>query len=461
MKKQYILLATLILRLLFCNAQVTFLSNIPPVSIFPVKSPGGIDNQLRDSIMSLPGIKGYWPLSNTYERGRNLVDSSLNATYFGKINSSFPFPGGNDAVRFTDNNDNVSIPSSAFNTTGNWDNGWLMFWVNSDTIIYGNGQINNALLFNAPHYRMYFVKSDTLGYGRHVFGCDNPPAKPYFEYSKNHSEWDFITYNWNSTSNNIKLYYNGQKVYFGESGAAPGPIDTASIGRINGWKGAIAHFAFGTGNLTDQQVEGIWNIVYPKAHSIFGCGDSKTANDNDRWLPLLAGALINETGDMWREAPYRIGLPGAKTNAILSYISPRIDTASYDPDIILVSGGANDLSQMVGGSLDSAGWVNRMYPVLDTLHGRWPTAKIFWIKPYRDDYSDGRYIPHALNMAKWIDAALNLPKYSSFAYPGLDENTWFKPNISLYSDDRIHYNNSGHLKAIELWMQILKPYISN
>ncbi len=418
-------------------------------------------SDLADVIINLSGIISYWPLTENYPAGSNLANLDLSGVYMGDIALNTFFPSGDLAVSFEDGDDRILLPISAINDVWNWDNGWLMFWYKTDaSAVYGNGIKSRAFqLATSSLTTFYASKSDSSEYGRHVFGIDNSPTTPYFEYSKNQDKWNFVVYKWNASQDIVSLYFDGQRVYSGKFGAAPDSITSVSIGSFNGWRGAFAHMAFGQGNISDKQIENIWQVVYPSSLSILGVGDSKTANENDRWLPLLAGGLTTLTNEMWREAPYRIGLPGARTDGILTYISPRIASATYNPTFIIVSGGANDLSQMVIGTLDSAGWVKRMYPVLERLHSRWPDAKIFWIKPYRDDYSDGRYDKHALNMARWIDFVVSRPQYSYYAYSGINENVWFKPKIAAYSSDRVHYNNEGHLKAVELWIDILADHL--
>ena len=426
---------------------------------YVVKPFASNDQALRDSILHLPGISAYWPLTSSYKHGLNLIDTTANATYVHNIPQSEPFPGGNEAVSFQHIQDDVLFNFAKFNGAFGFPKGWMMFWVKTSSNLYNNGKGATSSLFTASDSYFSSTKEDQVEFGRHVMYFNNPPNNHAFEFSKyDRTPWDFLIWDWNTESNLIKMFYNGQKVYSGPFGSTFTEFTSVIIGHINGWNGAVAHFAFGNMNLPDNKVENIWQIIYPSNKSIFACGDSKAANENDRWIPLLASKITEHEGEMWREAPYRIGLPGALTNQIYTYIVGQIDTAHYNPSIIIVSGGANDLSQLVTGALDSAGWVNRMYPVLDTLHGRWPNAEIFWIKPYRDDFSDGRYNAHALNMARWIDFVVSRPAYSSFSHAGINENDWFKPNISTYSDDRVHYNNAGALAAVQQWIPILTPF---
>jgi lysophospholipase L1-like esterase len=171
---------------------------------------------------------------------------------------------------------------------------------------------------------------------------------------------------------------------------------------------------------------------------------------------MTISELIREDSVMWVEAPYRAGWPGFRTNMVADSLSKRLPGITETPDFILIESGSNDISQLHIAQIDSAIFVTRMTDLLDTIHAKFPYAKIFWNKPYRDDYNDQRFDDDALNLARWIDYVLNLPEYNSFSFSGPDENVWFKPNINIYSSDRIHPNNLGCKVQSLLWINLLK-----
>jgi lysophospholipase L1-like esterase len=428
---------------------------------------------LEQQIMALSGIVSYWPLTESSgTTASNLVNASLNGTYAGGISlATSDFPKSEPVVKFTDANDGITMPIGSISSAWNWNKGWLMLWVKTDTTLtYDNTTSIAFQIASTLGGTFTLTETDPTQKGLHTVRYQRAEgANIDYTFSKNsEANWDLIVYNWDATIDTMEMYHNGNLMYSsGKFGATvPTDIISFSLGQVISWFGGIGHVAFGAGeNITQKQINKIWQYVYPTRKQIFACGDSKAANENDYYIELIADYLTVRGGEIWQENPYRIGVGGYKVDQVYDLLAdrlPDIDTLEVMPDFILVSGGANDLAQIediVGTpSCDSLCFSIRVTNTLDLLHDKFPSAKIFWTKPYRDDFSDGRYDLAALAMARWIDEIIALPKYSNFFFSGPNENLWFKPNIATYSDDRVHYNNAGHQAALEEWKTVLSTH---
>jgi hypothetical protein len=400
---------------------------------------------LEQQIQALPGIASYWPFTETSgTTANNLVNTSLNGTYAGGIPLAVSnFPKSDPVVKFADGTDQITMPTEAISSVWDWNKGWLMLWVKTDTTLTYDAITSTAFQITSTAGASFtLIETDQTQKGLHTVRYQKAGSNNLdFIFSKNsESNWDLIVYNWDAEKDTMEMYHNGNLMYssgdFGQTVATN--ITGFSLGRVVSWFGGIGHVAFGAGeNITQKQINKIWQYVHPTRKQIFACGDSKAANSNDHYIGLIADYLTARDNEVWVEYPYRIGISGTQAPRLyedrLVVELPLIDTNDIYPEFILINLLANDLIAVSTGDCNSLCIKNRVENTLNILHDKWPRAKIFWNKPYRDDFSDGRYDTYALDIATWIDEIISSPKYSSFFFSGPDENVWFKPNIATYS----------------------------
>lgn len=105
-------------------------------------------------------------------------------------------------------------------------------------------------------------------------------------------------------------------------------------------------------------------------------------------------------------------------------------------DRVLAAWGANDAQFLPGGGwtpeIDHTTWVAQYGAILDYLHGRFPNAHIWIMRPWRLDLET-----QCATLHTWIDEVL--ATRTAFASAGPDEAVWQKGADNGATNGTIHY----------------------
>ena len=124
-------------------------------------------------------------------------------------------------------------------------------------------------------------------------------------------------------------------------------------------------------------------------------------------------------------------------------------------DRVLCNWGANDAQFLPGGGwspeIDHATWVSQYGAILDYLHGRFPNARLWVMRPWRRGLDT-----QCATLSGWIDEVLSTR--SAFASAGPDEAIWLKADDNgLLETDAggVHYTALGNQLCAEAWATAL------
>lgn len=174
--------------------------------------------------------------------------------------------------------------------------------------------------------------------------------------------------------------------------------------------------------------------------NIFLVGDSKT-NGSTFDAPLAFAIEEEHNIGAYCSRPDKIGIGGAGVATIDTNMATYLSTRNHVPTYILVNLGVNDYDTQV-----EATWKANYTSILDKLNAKWPSARIYCMKTWRQGYDT-----QANTQAGWLDAVI--ATRSSFAFAGPDERDWLKggDNGATMTTDGIHYSAAGQAEALLQW----------
>jgi lysophospholipase L1-like esterase len=192
-----------------------------------------------------------------------------------------------------------------------------------------------------------------------------------------------------------------------------------------------------------------WASKRAQSRLVLSQGDSKTVGSGDDqpphpnfggFQPILVDSLTTSTGQQWLELQ-RLAVGGTNT----SYWAGRIDSdlalITDTPGFILVNMGTN-IGISVAQDEADYGYV------LDAYHAKWPNARIYLARFWRNGMSAAE--------TAWDDVSIPriISTRSSFCFLGMDERT-FLPGPSgtgaEYTIDGIHPNRAGYTLTAAAW----------
>lgn len=174
--------------------------------------------------------------------------------------------------------------------------------------------------------------------------------------------------------------------------------------------------------------------------TFLGLGDSKTFATGYR--PVLAKALDTATGQTWIERP-AIALGSTTASYWATNLSASLATAIGTPTHILCNLGVND----VAASVTEAAFKADYQTIIDLLHAKWPSAKIYLARPWRATI----YQSELAAMRTWIaDLVTANP---GICFLGTDEIAFLEggDDGATYTEDGIHPNAAGYALTAAAW----------
>jgi lysophospholipase L1-like esterase len=184
-----------------------------------------------------------------------------------------------------------------------------------------------------------------------------------------------------------------------------------------------------------------------KTYNIFAVGDSKTQGASDvngvirgGYSPLLC-SMINGN-----EVPDKIGINGMQTATLKTNIDTYLAARAGIPDYVLYNMGTNDSPGF------DATWITNTGYILDAIHTKYPTAKIYCVVTWL------RSTGAAGNTAHRNALTTVLSTRSSFASFGIDELTVLEAGddgVTYTQIDGVHPNRAGYKRTALAWKTIL------
>ena len=170
--------------------------------------------------------------------------------------------------------------------------------------------------------------------------------------------------------------------------------------------------------------------------------------DTKGWLGHLVDSITNDppAEEFALEAPSRYAAGGATITDIKIVIDAQLAQRTDTPEIVMVYMGANDTVDPYYSGLSEAGWKADYQYVIDALHTKWPSAKIYLGKSWRLGYASRFAVINA-----WIDDLI--AANSSFCYLGLDGQPILSGHAELY--DGVHPNHDGCVALAAGWKPLL------
>lgn len=354
-------------------------------------------------------------------------------------------PAGNAIASFAssslvDLTTNLSALSSAFP----YAEGSLVVWIkpprggylNTSFIFWSKfANTNNAVeVYKSSGVYRLSVNDNRNGAGVRTFAADGVSSALAWG-------WVPIVYTWKESTTSAAGYLHGSEWFTGtiDTGMT-GPLTDSSTYLTKNAQQVLAEYQIYNYALTAAQAADL-SLWTGATKRYFVCGDSK-ATDNDYWINEIGAMLTENDNAYWREEPARVGLSGQTTAALNTELSTNFPSYTDAPEHVFVNVGANDLSQGTGEST----FKTALRGVIDALQGDWPNAKIWLTKPYREDVATPT---SPATLAGWIDAVV--AEYGANVTVGNDETGWFATGIATYSSDNVHYNNAGHVEAVNQW----------
>jgi lysophospholipase L1-like esterase len=167
-------------------------------------------------------------------------------------------------------------------------------------------------------------------------------------------------------------------------------------------------------------------------------------------MVLLATLNILTAGDgiKWEEnSEQRIMATSGATVAIRkSSIDSELASIPLAADYILCNFGANDVTD----TPNETYWNTNYQYIIDALHAKWPTAKIYLAKAWRRNYD-----AWCDTLAGRIDTLIAANPGVCFA--GHDERVWLEggDNGVTMTVDGVHYSTAGEAECAAQWQTIL------
>lgn len=402
-----------------------------------------------EQMLALPGLVTYYKLDEISGLVAANAEGTAarDGTYAGSIplaSVDFPVAVGGSAPNYADASDNVVVNNVGNLAAWDYDNGWVMAWVKQDAA--GLGKTAFKTLTAVPTPRAWFrMHNDAVnGYIR----IDDPNVNA--NYYQRHDDWTHLAMKW-QTGGYWSAYLQGtliNRVAYTANGAA---LTNMQLGLIDGFRGAIAHFAFGAGSVpTDAVIDSLYRKVYPvTAKTLFVHGDSFAAGVDDTWIDtIIASARNTDNNFAWRELK-RLGYSGETAVQIAAQVSD-LNSDYYSstiPDVIIHAYGTNDVTA----GTSETDYKNAVRAIINADRAKFPQATIFKYHPYR---ADGAYDATCLMIKSWDEDVI--AEYPSGVLAGVDGNINFKTNIATWTPDNIHpYTEAGRIGFAADWIAIL------
>ena len=179
-------------------------------------------------------------------------------------------------------------------------------------------------------------------------------------------------------------------------------------------------------------------------------GDSKSLSTNT-WPAALTSLLYTVSGLHWTLANQAVG--GETVAQAAAIIDAKLTamnvTNANESDIrVLANWGANDVSTLPA----EATWKANYATIIDAVVAKWPTAKVYLVKPWRRGEA-----ADCNTLAGWIDDLVAL--YPGVAFVGHDERTWLEggDDGATMTTDGVHYSTAGQAAAAAQWEAIIHP----
>lgn len=206
-------------------------------------------------------------------------------------------------------------------------------------------------------------------------------------------------------------------------------------------------------------------------------GDSKSAPDTQVWGHTLANMLTTSTNTNWiglelGRGGYTVAnlennldedhdvygmsiiaaaVGGCETSSS-QFIRCQESLRGKQPTYVLINIGVNDVGFVPPWSLpDQTTWQNNYLSAIDQVHTAWPDALVGLTIPFKRQSGGDEGLFDA--MAGWIANVQSAR--SAFVFVADDERSWFKPDITVYSDDGIHFNAAGQAAASAAKLAVL------
>lgn len=154
---------------------------------------------------------------------------------------------------------------------------------------------------------------------------------------------------------------------------------------------------------------------------------------------MVAQLLIEDSSCYWYSTP--LGVSGISIAGYASIVDATLGAVSFQPhhvQNVLVNLGVNGIATQE----EAATKTNYQY-IIDVIHTKWPTAKLYLTKPWMRGYDT-----ESTTLAGWIDDLIA-------ANPGVcfvadDESVWLKgaDNGVTMTTDGVHYSTAGNTEKI-------------
>jgi lysophospholipase L1-like esterase len=180
-----------------------------------------------------------------------------------------------------------------------------------------------------------------------------------------------------------------------------------------------------------------------KTFSFLVIGDSKSAFTG---YPDDLFNLGNAIPEMFWASAYP-QLDTAGHTVALRAASIATDVLRNDsPDVALINLGANDVVSLPA----EATWKADLSTIVDALHAKWPTMKVYIMRPWRRSYAT-----QCNSLAAWISDVISAR--SGWCFAGPDERVFLEngDNGVTYTSDGIHPNAAGYALTAAQWKATL------
>lgn len=407
--------------------------------------------------LALPGLLAVFP--TTEASGSTVDNAEGTAAYDGQWSNiarvtyqSEAFPVGTNVAK-TDNVGNLRFAKNASSLGEAWD--WDDCWFVLPMLHNAADQAGTTLAYilsmsaGAAETSFNFTKVSTIAY---QYGFDHRPNASAVVPRIALNDWiygsRFVLWAVHLKAGTGYVYRDGTLIFTITSipESTEPTLDTSVNTRntIGTAAGAFPYAMFGSGgDITASLMSGLFLALYPQAQDIFVTGDS-TATNNDYWISKLVGDLEDLIPDtVFREAPYRIGYSGQKTDYWNTHLVTDLTGTHPRVKLAVVTIGSNDLSA----GTDESTFKTNLEAGIDQVITACPNAAIGVVIPYREDVAT----PLSPATCKTYILDVLAGYSSSLVFVAADLTEEFATNIATHSDDGVHPNNAGHIaRAAEI-----------
>ena len=185
-------------------------------------------------------------------------------------------------------------------------------------------------------------------------------------------------------------------------------------------------------------------------------GDSKTQGATATWPTPISLRGSTETGHVWYLS--NVGVGGATVATVADGITATLASmpaASVAADIrVLINLGVNDITTTLP---SESTWNANYLTIIDAIHVKWPTAKVYLMRPWLHGNPSPSYDTECNTVADRIASIIS--ERSSFVFAGPDERVWLKGSDdgASMTTDLTHYNAAGNTEVVNQWAAVLWP----